>query len=283
MPSLPTVLTPSRLLGELTGGESAYDAVERARGLTDAGRLVALEHAPGSDPERATGELELAMSCIAAEGLGPVVELIVLPERVTDLDRLVAIAADTGVAITLGIGPGSDLRRTLELHASLGGAVGITLPASWRGTEGMCAHVTGRVRIVKGADAFGLPDGERFSHDLEVDKAFVRAARALISRALIPRSASSGDAGVHPSLATQDGRIIAIAETLAARARLGKGAVEFAMHLGRGAGLQERLVNAGESVRVIVPFGPGRLERLAAGVLERPGGIAGAVRSIVRG
>lgn len=278
MPSLPTVLTPSRLLGELTGGESAYDAVERARGLTDAGRLVALEHAPANDPERAAGELELAMSCIAAEGLGPVVELIVLPERVTDLDRLVAIAADTGVAITLGLGPGSDLRRTLELHASLDGVVGITLPASWRGTEGMCAHVTGRVRIVKGADAFGLPDGERFSHDLEVDKAFVRAARALM-----PRAGSSGEAGVRPSLATQDGRIIAIAETLAARARLGKGAVEFAMHLGRGAGLQERLVNAGESVRVIVPFGPGRLERLAAGVLERPGGIAGAVRSIVRG
>lgn len=277
VPGLPGPLRPSQLLGALTGGESAYDAVERARALTDAGRLVALEHAPADDPQRATGELELAMSCIAAEGLGPVVELIVLPERVTDLDRVVAIAADTGVALTLGLGPGSALRRTLELHASLAGVVGLTLPASWRGTEGMCTHVTGRVRIVKGADAFGLPEGERFSHDLEVDKAFVRAARALIPRAGL------GDAGVRPSLATQDGRIIAIAEALAARARLGKGAVEFAMHLGRGAGLQERLVNAGESVRVIVPFGPGRLERLAAGVLERPGGIAGAVRSIVRG
>ena len=276
MPSLPRLPSPSSLVSALTGGESAYEATEKARALTDSGRLVALEHAPADDPDRAMGEVELAMSCIAAEGLGPVVEVIVLPETVRDIEQLALIARDTHVTLTLGLGRRSSLPATLDLHERLqglvGGTVGITLPAAWRGTERRCLTATGRVRIVKGADDFGLPASERFSHDLEVDKAFVRAARVLI-----PRAAD----GVQPSLATQDGRIVAIAESLAARARLPKGRVEFALHLGRATGLAERLVAAGEAVRVIVPFGPGRVERLVAGVLERPGGIAGAVRSIV--
>ena len=284
MPSLPSLpglaglptRLPASLMGALTGGESAFEATEKARALTDAGRLVALEHAPSDDPARAMSELELAMSCIASEGLGPVVEVIVLPDSVADIDRLVAIARDTQVTLTLGLGQRTSLLANLALHerlqAEFGGTIGLTLPAAWRGTEQRCATAQGRVRIIKGADDFGLGGAERFSHDLEVDKAFVRAARALI-----PRAAD----GVQPSLATHDRRIIAIAESLAARARLPKGCVEFAMHLGRASGLQERLVTAGEAVRVIVPFGPGRVERLVAGVLERPGGIAGAVRSIV--
>lgn len=275
LPDLSGLASPAGLLGSLTGGESAYEAAERARELSDAGRLVALEHAPAADAARSMGELELAMSCIAAEGLGPIVELIVLPEALGDgIDRLAAAARDLRIALTLGLGQRSDLRATLALHERLQSSfsVGLTLPAAWRGTEERCRTATGRIRIVKGADDFGIPAAERFSHDLEVDKAFVRAARGLI-----PRAAE----GVRPSLATQDGRIIAIAQSLAARARLPKGSIEFAMHLGRGGGLQERLVGAGEAVRVIVPFGPGRLERLVAGVLERPGGIAGAVRSIV--
>lgn len=276
LPRLGALPSPARMLSALTGGETAFEATERARELSDGGRRVALEHAPGDDPARAMAEVELAMSCIASEGLGPVVEIIVLPDRVADLDRLAAIARDTHVTLTLGLGPRSSLLANLDLHARLqaevGDTVGLTLPAAWRGTEQRCTTVTGRVRIIKGSDDVGLPAAERFSHDLEVDKAFVRAARILV-----PRAAD----GVQPSLATQDGRIVAIAESLAARARLPKGRVEFAMHLGRASGLQERLVGAGEAVRVIVPFGPGRVERLVAGVLERPGGIAGAVRSIV--
>lgn len=276
LPSLPALPTPTSLLAALTGGESAYDATEKARSLTDAGRLVALEHAPADDPDRAMGEVELALSCIAAEGLGPVVEIIVLPETVRDVAELAAIARDTHVTLTLGLGRRSSLAATLDLHERLqsafGRTIGLTLPAAWRGTERRCSTLTGRVRIVKGADDFGIPAAERFSHDLEVDKAFVRAVRALI-----PRAAD----GVEPSLATQDGRIVAIAESLAARARLPKGRVEFAMHLGRASALADRLVTTGESVRIIVPFGPGRVERLVTGVLERPGGIAGAVRAIV--
>lgn len=277
MASLTQFLNPATLLGAFTAGESAVDATAKARELTDSGRLVALEHAPGDDPARSMSDLARVMTLVAAEGLAPVVELIVLPETLGgSFAELVALSHDLRLAVMIGLGPQSNVREHLvlyeELRQSDDGAVGICLPASWRDTERLCTQLTGRVRIVKGADAFGLARSDRFSHDLEVDKAFVRAARALI-----PRAASD----VHPSLATQDGRLIEIAESLAARARLPKGRVEFAMHLGRAGGLQERLVAAGESVRVTVPFGPGRLERLASGVLERPGGIVGAVRSLV--
>lgn len=267
---MPPIL--DRVVGALTGGETPQDAAAKARELTDTGRLVALEHAPGDDPDRALADLEHAMSLVADDGLAPVVEVIVLPEAIDgQLARILALGRDTGIAVTIGLGPRSDLHAHLALRAEHPGA-GITLPAAWRRTERHCATDTGRIRIVKGTDDHGLAPSERFSHDLEVDKAFVRAAKALIARA---------GADVTPVLATHDGRLIEIAQSLAARRRLPKGAVEFAMHPGRASGLQERLVATGESVRVTVPFGPGRIERLAAGVLERPGGIAGAVRSIL--
>ena len=56
-----------------------------------------------------------------------------------------------------------------------------------------------------------------------------------------------------------------------------------AIRVGLDGGVQQRLIDAGERVRVYVPFGPEWFGRLVGGLTERPGGVASAVRSLLPG
>ena len=91
-----------------------------------------------------------------------------------------------------------------------------------------------------------------------------------------------GDA-VQPSFATHDGRLIDIIQTLAGRYHRDRLQMEFALYLGRSGGTQQRLVDAGEQVRVYVPFGPQWFGRLVGGLDDRPAGLGAAVRSLLPG
>ena len=55
------------------------------------------------------------------------------------------------------------------------------------------------------------------------------------------------------------------------------------MFLGRQEGAQERLLAAGERVRVYVPYGPDWFERLVGGLAEEPGTVTAALRSLLPG
>ena len=70
---------------------------------------------------------------------------------------------------------------------------------------------------------------------------------------------------------------------MAARLHHEKGSYEFAMYYGRSSGLQQRLVDAGEAVRVYIPFGPQWFGRLVGGLAERPSGLLPAIRSLLPG
>ena len=115
-----------------------------------------------------------------------------------------------------------------------------------------------------GPDAFG--------HAIEVDKSYVRCAKALLRRG----------ADVTPSFATHDGRLIEIIESLAVRFEREHGPtdLEFVMPLGRGATMQQRLIDRGARVRVVIPFGPGWVGRFVSALPDRP---VSFLRSLIPG
>lgn len=272
---------PLGLLQRVTRGEGPHEVMAAVEELTDSGRFVALERAwtGGEDPSAVVADYETVVSLLSANGLGPVTEVVVsaalldLPRGSEGFAELCAQAQDCRVAVMLAPADAEQVDGALAAvgrQQALGRDVGIVLATALRRTERDCAGLSGRVRIVKGTAG---TDSRRFGHAIEVDKSFVRCAKALFAR---------GDA-VQPSFATHDGRLIDIIQTLAGRYHRDRLDMEFALYLGRSSGTQQRLVDAGEQVRVYVPFGPMWFGRLVGGLDDRPAGIGAAVRSLLPG
>lgn len=275
------------LVKRVMGGDTTEEALAVVAALADRGFVVSLERAaPGiasdDDSIRVLAEYRRLVEDLAASGLARVCEATVLPEYLGDptseatftrLADLAGTAAACGVGLMVGMGPAADVDPTLAMVAALhaqGHDVGVTLPAVLRRTEADCRLLAGRrVRLVKGghraepALAYGQP--------IEVDKAYVRCAKALLK----------GDG--EPSFATHDPRIIEILGSLAARYGRARHTYEYAFFMGRQEGEQERLLAQGERVRVYVPYGPDWFERLVGGLAEQPSTITAAVRSLLPG
>ena len=273
------------LVERVVGGEDLHDVMPVASDLADRGFHLALEHMVPSVEGRAQvsaaiDDYAAVVDAVADAGLASVSEVIVFAEALGQhvpgsdprgaLAELARSASARGVGLQLGTGELADLPEALAWARDLvdsGTAVGVTLPAIWRATEReVVAWADGRVRLVKGAHGGG---GEVHRQPLETDKAFVRCARTLL------RGAG------HPSFATHDPRLIAIVQDRAAAYGRAPQTFEFAFYLGRQTGEQDRLLAAGHSVRVYVPFGHRWLERLVGGLAEQPTGIASAVRSLL--
>ena len=148
--------------------------------------------------------------------------------------------------------------------------LGVTLPAALHRTEHDCGRFGDRrIRLVKGGHR-GL-GGIAFQQPAEVDKAYIRCAKALLR--------GSGE----PSFATHDVRIVEILQTLVARVDRPRQTYEFTFFMGRQEGLQERLQSSGERVRIYVPYGPDWFERLVGGLSEQSSSLGSAIRSLLPG
>jgi proline dehydrogenase len=280
----------SEIVKRVVGGETLEAALEVATDLADRGFWISLERAaPSIDSDeaalRVAEDYAELVSGIATAGLADVCDATVFPEalglRAEDgalvaHDRLVALARQAesvGVSLMLGIGPLADAEVTIgwaeELWAA-GLPIGLTVAACLRRTEADCARLADhRIRLVKGV--YGGDPSIAHSQPIEVDKAYVRAAKKLLA----------GDGSA--SFATHDARLIEIVESLARRYGRSRQSYEFTFFMGRQEGAQERLLGAGERVRVYVPYGPDWFERLVGGLAEQPSTIAAAVRSLLPG
>ena len=269
------------LVERIAGGDGPQEVMAAVEELTDSGRFVALERAWSvqDDPATVIADYEAVVAMLAASGLGSVSEVVVsaglleLPRGFEAFAELCAQAQDCRVAVMLAPQDPEQVDGAITAVArqqALGRDAGIVLPAALRRTERDCGELVGRVRIVKGTAG---EDPRRFGHAIEVDKSFVRCSKALLAR---------GDA-VQPSFATHDGRLIDIIQTLAGRYRRDRLQMEFALYLGRSGGMQQRLVDSGEQVRIYVPFGPQWFGRLVGGLDDRPAGLGAAVRSLLPG
>jgi proline dehydrogenase len=275
------------VVARVVGGEELDQVIPLISDLSDRGFHIALERvAPGvataAEADEAAAGYAALVDAMSAEGLAGTGEVALFTESLGQgvaggrpwelLSALADRARTRGVALQLGVGPLADIDQTLAWAEALRGRgddVGITLPAILRSAEGLArpwsAH---RVRLVKGAHAAGAA---AYRQPIETDKAYVRIAKILLR------------GGGQPSFATHDPRLIEIVESLARRFDRPRHSYEFAFYLGRQVGEQERLLREGERVRIYVPYGHRWLERLVGGLAEQPGGVVGALRSLLPG
>src|SRR4029079_14645513 len=121
---------------------------------------------------------------------------------------------------------------------------GAVLQAYLHRTESDCrtlAFEGSRVRLCKGA--YDEPADVAFQSRLRVDNASARCLKVLLA------------GQVYPMIAPHDPRMITIAAALASRNGRAAGSYEFQMLYGIRPEEQRRLAEAGETVRVYVPYG----------------------------
>lgn len=177
---------------------------------------------------------------------------------------IVAGAAEAGTRVTVETEPGLDqaavLAAVARLRHDLDADVGVALGASVARTETDCAELTRagvRVRLVRGpVRAPGTVRGGR-----EADRAYVRCLQLLLQP------------GAHPTVATHDPRLIAIAEELVRRRGLRPDDVEYQLSYGVRPRRQTVVADRGGRMRVYLPYGPDWYPYLVERVAERPGDV----------
>lgn len=192
------------------------------------------------------------------------------PERATELARELAEQAYRhDVDMTLDMEDHTTVDHTLETLRLLRKdfpRTGCVLQAMLHRTESDARDLAvagSRVRIVKGAYAEPASVAHQVKND--VDRAYVRVLRIL------------AESDAYPMVATHDPRIIDIAERLLTP--LGS-AAEFQMLYGIRTAEQLRLVNAGHTVRVYVPYGTDWYGYFSRRLAERPANLAFFLRSL---
>ena len=272
-------------------GESTDSAVEATRGLVDDGLKASLDFL-GED----TLDVEQADATVAAyvdllkslssHGLSRNAEVSVklsavgqaLPEIGAKLSlenaRTICQAArNVGTTVTLDMEDHTTTDQTLATLRELRKdypETGAVIQAYLHRTEAdarALAFEGSRVRLCKGA--YKEPETVAFQDRLEVDKSYVRCLKVLM--------AGQG----YPMVATHDPRMVDIAGALATRNGRAQGTYEYQMLFGIRPDEQRRLAEAGEKVRVYVPYGQEWYGYLMRRLAERPSNLSFFVHSLV--
>jgi proline dehydrogenase len=191
-----------------------------------------------------------------------------------NLARIAERAAGHGAFVRVDMEDSARTAVTLDLARAQferTGNVGVVIQAYLRRSAADVAALARqgiRVRLCKGA--YNEPASVAFPSKAEVDASFADLMRQLLLD------------GTYPALATHDDRLVDEAIDLVARHGIGPERYEFQMLFGVRRDLQERLVSAGQTVRVYVPWGtewyPYFMRRLA----ERPANLLFLLRSMAR-
>ena len=268
-------------------GEDVEDAVRVTRALQADGLHVSLDHLgeDTTDAADATATVEAyvrLLDRLAAEGLAARAEVSVKLTAVgLDIDpglatanalRIAAAARAAGTTVTIDM-EGSDLTdRTLAVvrevrttHAD----VGAVLQAMLHRTESDCATLAvpgSRVRLCKGA--YAEHADVAFQDRGDVDASYARCLGVLMR--------GPG----RPLVATHDPQLVELACRLAASEGRSPDTWELQMLYGVRPDEQKRLVSAGHTVRVYVPYGAQWYGYLMRRLAERPANLTFFLRSL---
>jgi proline dehydrogenase len=182
-------------------------------------------------------------------------------------------ARNAGTTVTLDMEDHTTTDSTLDILRELRKdfpETGAVLQAYLHRTEADCrdlAYEGSRVRLCKGA--YAEPESVAYQDKHEVDKAYVRALKILM--------AGQG----YPMVATHDPGMVDIAGALATRNGRAQGSYEYQMLFGIRPDEQQRLAEAGEKVRVYVPYGQEWYGYLMRRLAERPSNLTFFLRSLM--
>lgn len=249
--------------------------IERAEPVIDTlrgqGLLVSLAYLPTSDDESETpGMLMEALNALGPRAAG--IELSVKPSSLglrTDpgsaagrLRELCAAAEAAGAFVTLEMQGAEAYDATLALWRRVRAdhrELGVTLAADIRRCERDAAALAAeRARIRLCVGSYPVPRRLGFRTEQDKSKALVRCLRAAM------------ESGAYAMVASHDPTIIAIAQDLARRNRVGRDQMEFQMFYGVRPLEQRRLVDIGYRSRTYLPYGPAWFEYLTTRIAARP-------------
>ncbi len=281
----------SGIVSRYVPGEETVDAVGATRGLIADGLHVTLDFLGEDTVDRAHADATVSaytqvLKALADEGLSRNAEVSVklsavgqaLPDRgekvALDNARVICQAArNAGTTVTLDMEDHTTTDSTLGVLRELRKdfpETGAVVQAYLHRTEADCrdlAYEGSRVRLCKGA--YNEPESVAFQDKHEVDKSYVRCLKVLM--------AGHG----YPMVASHDPRMIDIAGALATRHDRAQGSYEFQMLFGIRPDEQRRLAEAGEKVRVYLPYGQEWYGYLMRRLAERPSNLTFFLRSLV--
>jgi proline dehydrogenase len=268
-------------------GTTAAEAIMATRQLAAKGLSVTLDYL-GEDtvtPEQARATRDEYISLLAAlseRELTPAAEvslkLSALGQRFDEKlayehARAICVAAsEAGTTVTIDMEDHTTTDATLETLQQLRTefpTTGAVLQAYLRRTEADCRELAGpgsRIRLCKGA--YAESEVVAYQSKLDVDKSFVRCLNILMS--------GSG----YPMVATHDPRLVSIAEDRAKWFDRSADTFEFQFLYGIRPQEQERLAEAGYTVRVYVPYGGQWYGYLMRRLAERPANVAFFARAL---
>ncbi|MGH3372669.1 MAG: proline dehydrogenase family protein [Nocardioidaceae bacterium] len=286
-----TMPVSSGIVDRFVPGETTESAVAATRTLIDAGLHVTLDFLGEDTLDREQADYTVAayldvLESLSEQGLARNAEVSVklsaigqaLPgdgEKLA-LDNALTIcraARNAGTTVTLDMEDHTNTDYTLGILRELRKdfpVTGAVLQAYLHRTEADCrdlAYEGSRVRLCKGA--YKEPESVAFQDKAEVDKSYVRCLKVLMH--------GQG----YPMIASHDPRLIDIAGALATRFDRAQGSYEFQMLFGIRPDEQRRLAEAGEKVRVYVPYGNEWYGYLMRRMAERPSNLRFFLRSLV--
>jgi proline dehydrogenase len=289
---LVTTMPGSRhIVDRYVPGKTTQSAVDATRELVGSGRLATLDYLGEDTLDRAQAESTVqayvaVLGALAAAGLTAGAEVSVklsavgqaLPDDgdkvALDNARTICSAArNAGTTVTLDMEDHTTTDSTLEILRDLRQdfpETGAVLQSYLYRTESDCrdlAYAGSRVRLCKGA--YHEPASVAYQDQSDVDRSYVRCLKVLMA------------GGGYPMAATHDSRLIEITGALATRFKRDVGSYEYQMLYGMRPGEQQRLVDAGERMRVYIPYGTEWYGYLMRRLAERPHNLALFLRSLV--
>lgn len=284
------------VVGRFIPGETSAEAVAAVSQLRADGMQVTLDHLGEDTTDRATADATVrayleVIQALTAVGQVAGTELSVKLSAVgqallasPDLPaggnayalagaRTITDAAyAAGARVNLDVEDHTTVDQTLEVLFELRRShpdVGVAIQAMLLRTPKDLAELTGpgsRVRLVKGA--YNEPADVAYTDPAQIDLAYVRAMKFLMH--------GKG----YPMIASHDPRMVAIADRLADDAGRTPDRWEHQMLYGIRPDEQKRLVAAGKTVRVYVPYGSDWYGYFTRRLAERPANLMFFLRSI---
>lgn len=281
----------SGIVSRYVAGETIDQAVEASAALVEGGLHVTLDYLGEDTLDQrqaeaavqryldlltALGERGLARHAEVSVKLSAVGQALPGVGRRLSLEnarRIARAARNTGTAVTIDMEDHSTTDATLatlrELRKDFPETGGV-LQSYLHRTEDDCralAHESSRIRLCKGA--YAQPEEVAYQDRLDIDRSYVRCLKVLMS----------GEG--YPMVATHDPRLLRIASALATSAGRMPGSYEYQMLYGIRTDEQRRLADAGEKVRVYLPFGHEWYGYLMRRLAERPANLSLFLRSLV--
>ena len=277
-------------------GETTADAVAAVSTLRAKGLQVTLDHLGEDTADRATADANVQAYLDVIAGLSTAGQvagsevsvklsavgqaLIAAPDlpgggnayALSGACRIADAAYAAGARMTLDIEDHTTIDQTLEVLFDLRRThpdVGVAIQAMLLRTPKDLAELTGpgsRVRLVKGA--YDEPADVAFTDPDQIDLAYVRAMKLLMY--------GKG----YPMIGSHDPRMVAIADKIASDASRSPDRWEHQMLFGIRPDEQERLVSAGKTVRVYVPYGADWYGYFTRRLAERPANLLFFLRSL---